>query len=218
MYTVKIGHYSADIYPDDPGFPVIYLHTEHESGEEIHSRMTQCCTLIVIYGTDWNRDFSTQPAAKVFRKGEDFSGGAPQYLKTLTETILPEIETNLPFPVADRGIAGYSLAGLFALYAGYLTPIFNRIASVSGSMWFDGWAEYALVNFPANPTAKIYLSLGDREQIGKNPRMNRVRDCTDAISAHLKEKHAILYEINPGGHFNDGAGRTAKAIETLCGM
>jgi len=218
MHTLKIDQYSVDVYPGNPDTPLIYLHTDREEGEKIYAQLSGCCSLAVVYDTNWNRDFSPYPANKVFKKGEDFSGGAPEYLDVLTNRILPTVEASLPFPVCSRGVAGYSLAGLFSLYAGYYSPVFDRIASVSGSMWFDGWLDYALGNLPLNTESKIYLSLGDREHIGKNTRMIRVRECTDAVAGYLSKHFPTIYEINPGGHFNDGTGRTIKAIRTLCRM
>lgn len=42
-----------------------------------------------------------------------------------------------------RGIAGYSLTGLFALYyAIYQTDLFSRVGSISGTLWFPGMKEY----------------------------------------------------------------------------
>lgn len=42
------------------------------------------------------------------------TGGADDYLKLLLDEIMPEAEALLPGAPAWRGLAGYSLAGLFA--------------------------------------------------------------------------------------------------------
>ena len=49
------------------------------------------------------------------------------------------------------GIAGYSLAGLFALYALYKTDAFTRVASMSGSLWFPG-----IMGIPAALSLEMY--------------------------------------------------------------
>lgn len=49
------------------------------------------------------------------------------------------------------GIAGYSLAGLFALYALYKTDVFTRVASMSGSLWFPG-----IMGIPAALSLEMY--------------------------------------------------------------
>ena len=59
-----------------------------------------------------------------------------------------------------RGIAGYSLAGLFAVYALYRTDVFARAASVSGSLWFPGFREYVFSHTPLCRPDCVYFSLG----------------------------------------------------------
>lgn len=56
------------------------------------------------------------------------TGGADDYLKLLLDEIMPEAEALLPGAPAWQGLAGYSLAGLFALYALYQTDVFARAA------------------------------------------------------------------------------------------
>ncbi|MCD8397614.1 MAG: hypothetical protein LUD12_10640 [Lachnospiraceae bacterium] len=53
------------------------------------------------------------------------SGGADIYLKQLTGELLPQIEASLLFPPEYCVLAGYSLAGLFAVYAAYKTDSFS---------------------------------------------------------------------------------------------
>ena len=45
-------------------------------------------------------------------------------------------------------IAGYSLAGLFALWAAWNSGYFRRVASVSGSLWYPGFTDYIRNNEP----------------------------------------------------------------------
>ena len=39
-------------------------------------------------------------------------------------------------------IGGYSLAGLFSLWAAYQTDVFSGFAAASPSVWFPGFIEY----------------------------------------------------------------------------
>ena len=55
-------------------------------------------------------------------------------------------------------------------------------------------------------------SIGGREERTKNPVMARVGDCIREMEALLRSDHAVTLEWNPGGHFQDPAGRTAKAF------
>ena len=191
----------------------------HSGGENIPALLKMLPsdrpTIIVIQGMNWNRELSPYPAPGVFRRGEDFAGEGPAYLTRLTGEILPTAEEYWglsPFP-AHRGIAGYSLAGLFALWSLLHSRFFDRAASVSGSLWFDGFAE-ELENTPfAGQPDRIYLSLGDREKLTRNTRMAAVEDCTIRAEKICRSRgvHTIR-ESNPGGHFDRPEERLAKGI------
>lgn len=68
-----------------------------------------------------------------------------------------------------RGIIGYSLAGLFALYAIYQTDTFSRVGSMFGSLWFPGMKEYILIHEPKCWPDCMYFSLGDKERKTHKP-------------------------------------------------
>ena len=85
-------------------------------------------------------------------------------------------------------LAGYSLAGLFALWAAYQTDAFDGICAASPSVWFPGWLDYAKAAQPK--TRCIYLSLGDKEEKTRNPVMSTVGDCIRAMAALLSTQVA----------------------------
>ena len=90
------------------------------------------------------------------------TGGADDYLRLLIEEIIPTAEKEIDGVPRWRGIAGYSLAGLFSLYAIYRTDLFSLVGSMSGSLWFPGMKEYILLpraKAPAGP----YLLLPGRQ-------------------------------------------------------
>ena len=134
--------------------------------------------LAAISGVDWNRELSPWPAPGVFREGEDFGGDGPAFLDMLTGQIVPLVETQLGFAPVSRAVAGYSLAGLFALWSVFQTDAFDRAASVSGSLWFDRFMDYMNSSAPPNGLRRIYLSLGDREKNARNQCMAAVEDRT----------------------------------------
>lgn len=148
--------------------------------------------------------------------GEDFSGGGPAFLKTLTTQIIPQVEAQLGFIPVSRAIAGYSLAGLFALWSVLNTDAFDQAASVSGSLWFDGFSDYMKSAGPPSHLRRIYLSLGDKEKNARNQRMAAVEDCTRQ-TAELLQSWDIptIFEMNPGGHFQDVPDRIARGIGAL---
>jgi len=94
---------------------------------------------------------------------------------------MPEAEALLPGAPAWRGLAGYSLAGLFALYALYQTDVFARAASMSGSFWFEGIMEYVCSHEMKRKPDCLYFSLGDKESSTDNPILNVVQQNTQEI-------------------------------------
>ena len=162
---------------------------------------------------NWNQDLSPWPAPAVFGK-EDFGDGAAGTLRFLQNEVFAEADTDAARAVKSMYIGGYSLAGLFALWAGYQTERFDGIAAASPSVWFPHFTEYMRQNRMG--TEKVYLSLGDREERTRNPVMAQVGNAIRDAEAILKEegKDCVL-EWNRGNHFKEPELRTAKAFAWL---
>ena len=157
---------------------------------------------------DWNRELSPWAAPPVFGK-LPFGGMAEETLSFVLACLLPELRVQLG---ADMKVCvgGYSLAGLFALWAATETNAFSGVAAASPSVWFPGWMDYV----KANPiqAKSVYLSLGDKEEQAKNPVMATVGDCIREQYALLQADHSVTLEWNPGNHFQDSEKRTARAF------
>ena len=111
-------------------------------------------------------------------------------------------------------LGGYSLAGLFALWAGYQTDRFDGIAAASPSVWFPDFTQYMRDN--RMQVGRVYLSLGDREERTKNPVMSRVGEAIrEALAVLEGEGIDCILEWNKGNHFKDADLRTAKAFAWL---
>ena len=189
---------------DDEGDQVLY-----ELDKTDHAPYS----LLAVTPSLWYSDLSPWRAHKMSMFQSDFSGGADIFLKKLTETIVPSACEGNGLKPSAIYIAGYSLAGLFALYSLYKTDFFAGCASCSGSLWFPGFYEFASEHEFASSPSKIYLSLGDREAKTKNPVMATVEDKTRGIAERYKAKgYDVRFEMNQGGHFNDPELRTAKGI------
>lgn len=158
--------------------------------------------LIAVKVENWNADLSPWNAPAVFGK-EDFGNGAADTLAEILKYTADKTKTYC--------IGGYSLAGLFALWASGQTEIFHGVAAASPSMWFPGFADYMERN--SIHASTVYLSLGDREEKARNPVMALVGDRIKEAYALLKAqgKDAML-EWNQGNHFKDADIRTAKAF------
>ena len=163
--------------------------------------------LIAPVVAEWNKDLSPWNAPAVFGK-EDFGCGAQATLNGILK--LTEDGTKKYF------IGGYSLAGLFALWAAFRTGAFAGAAAASPSVWFPGFAEF--MNNNTVRCSSVYLSLGDKEEKTKNAVMATVGGNIRAAYALLRERGVdCALEWNAGGHFKDAELRTAKAFAWLLG-
>ena len=167
-------------------------------------------TLLAFPVSSWNDDFSPWPAPPVFGK-DGFAGHASETLLWLTEHCLPEL------PDVPKLIGGYSLAGLFSLWALYTCRAFQGACSCSGSLWYPGWSDFAR-NHPAPQDAIVYLSLGDREEKTRNRAMAAVGSATRSQYTLLQSDPAIRESAlvwHPGGHFEQPERRMAEGIAWL---
>ena len=159
----------------------------------------------------WNDALSPWKAPAVWGK-QGFGGKAGDTLRVLTEQVIPALEQQFPLPENVKIIlGGYSLAGLFALWASTQTDLFYGVAAASPSVWFPGWMEFEQQH-PIQ-AQHVYLSLGDKEEHTKNTIMAAVGDNIRTLHSRLTERGAdCTLEWNSGGHFKDADLRTAKAF------
>lgn len=221
MYEFTIGGKNVSVFPGNvPDAPVIYLNTYSNEGQQVfQAAQAAGCplfTLVTIDNLDWNRDMAPWDSPAALKNGEPFTGGAGNHLRLLVEEILPRAEKDLIGTPAWRGIIGYSLAGLFALYAIYRTDSFSRVGSISGSLWFPGWKEYVLTHEPKRPPDCTYFSLGDRESKTRNPILRSVQQDTEEIYDFYRAIGVdAVFQLNPGNHDHHAAERTAAGIAWL---
>lgn len=195
---------------------VVYLHTASPEASAVWELTGRDYALVSIEGLDWNRDLSPWPHEKVFTGGEDFAGGAEDYLKTLTGQIIPAVEQELLLTPQKRYLAGYSLGALFAVYAIYHTALFDGIGSVSGSLWYSGFSAYVKEHTVRRNPDKIYFSLGDKEAASARGIMQTVLMRTEEIEKKFqKDGIRTILEMNRGNHFKQTSERLAKGIRWL---
>ena len=163
---------------------------------------------------NWNDALSPWEAPAVWGK-QGFGGNAADNLCFLTEQVIPTLKWQLDLPENVKIIlGGYSLAGLFALWASTQTGLFYGIAAASPSVWFPGWMEFEQQH-PIQ-AQRIYLSLGDKEEHTKNTVMAAVGDNIRALHSRLIARGAdCTLEWNSGGHFKEADMRTAKAFRWM---
>lgn len=162
---------------------------------------------------DGAHDCTPWPAPPVWDT-ECYDGGAPQFLEFLEREALPFLEGEFgasPEP-ARHGLLGYSLGGLFALWALGESDRFQVFGSLSGSTWYDGLTEY-LRSWQFTGREHVYLSLGDREEFGGPPRIRTVGRCTREIYDLLAQKLPdVQLEWNRGGHGKGVQNRWKRAL------
>lgn len=208
------------IYPGPENSPAVYVNSFTGDCESVRELLTGAPdhSLIIVSRIDWGKELSPWKCDPVMKRGVAFGGGADDYIKWMEEKLIPEAEGKLSGAPEWRGLAGYSLAGLFALYSLYRTDRFTRAVSASGSLWFPGFVEYAKTHeMKARPQC-IYLSVGDREARTRNPVLSTVQSSTEALCDYFIQRGIRAeYELNPGNHFRDNALRTAKGIRWILG-
>ena len=169
---------------------------------EIRRRTNMDFCLTAIPVQDWNADLSPWPAPAVFGK-EGFGSGAADTLAEVLQCCADREKIHI--------IGGYSLSGLFALWAAHQTDVFQGVAAASPSVWFPGFLDYMREN--RIHADSVYLSLGDREEKTRNPVMaavgERIREANELLVN--RGIHTIL-EWNQGNHFQNADIRTAKAF------
>ena len=98
------------------GAPIVYLLGDVADNSPI--QVPEGVSLVNIGVDLWEENFSPWCAPRVFAKGPNFGDGAQKTLDTLINQVIPWAESELTEPPAYRVLVGYSLAGLFSLWAG----------------------------------------------------------------------------------------------------
>ena len=218
------------------GAPIVYLLGDVADNSPI--QVPEGVSLVNVGVDLWEENFSPWCAPRVFAKGPNFGDGAQKTLDTLINQVIPWTESELTEPPAYRVLVGYSLAGLFSLWAGVSqqvacgcqpgapaaphvntsTPTFQRIGAVSGSFWFPGLLDYVdqQLSGGAVGLTHAYLSLGDREARTPNPQIMHVRENAELLASKLESAGITsMFELNRGNHFQNVEGRMQKALDWL---
>ena len=222
------------------GAPIVYLLGDVADNSPI--QVPEGVSLVNVGVDLWEENFSPWCAPRVFAKGPNFGDGAQKTLDTLINQVIPWTESELTEPPADRKLVGYSLAGLFSLWAGVSQQVacgcqpddvssqpgpsyvdapvatFQRIGAVSGSFWFPGLLDYVdqQLSGGAVGLTHAYLSLGDREARTPNPQIMHVRENAELLASRLESAGITsMFELNRGNHFQNVEGRMQKALDWL---
>ena len=146
--TMQIGNTSCRIYGEaNAEYLLLQMTGEHELQSMDYevaaiAQSSQNFLFAALPVESWNDALSPWKAPAVWGK-QGFGGKAGDTLRFLTEQVIPTLEQQFPLPENVKIIlGGYSLAGLFALWASTQTDLFYGVAAASPSVWFPGWMEF----------------------------------------------------------------------------
>lgn len=201
---------------NDPDAPVVYLIDEADRPTDPAQAGVGCgCTVISLPVADWAENLTPWPAKSPWRGGPDFGGRADETLREVLRAI-PRLEADRGLHPARRAICGYSLGGLFSLFAFVRTDLFAACGGLSASVWYEGWVEW-LGNLGFDAYGRYaYISVGSREKNARQLILRTVEDrmaaCADILRAHGCE---VDYVVGPGTHFQHVDERIAASITAL---
>ena len=219
----SIGKYQIEVTPaPEKEAPLVFITRDRNESSQIlwkeyHALSQDPFSLVSVSGADWDRDLTPWPAGNIFSGRDHFDGKADDYLALIEQEAIPYAMEICP---ESRGkiIAGYSLAGLFALYAGSVCDCFDGYVCASGSVWYPGYLDYALSHPFLKKPLGVYLSLGNRETKTRNVYMQKTEDIMRTLAEHYRQENTdCVFELNPGNHFQDAEKRLAKGIAWLLG-
>ena len=223
MKLIEAAGKTVKIFPaEKENAPLVIFNTFEDDGESVYAAVKKITdvefSLAAVGGIRWEAEMSPWKCLPVYKGVAPCTGEADAYLDTLTKEILPEILGQLLMKPSYTALAGYSLAGLFAVYALYRTDFFSRAASASGSFWFPDFLRFALNNKMAVKPDCVYFSLGDKEARARSSTLCTVENNTRMLNKMCNELGIrSTFELNPGNHFKDAPLRMAKGIAWMIG-
>lgn len=200
-----------------PAAPCIYLidSPEHPTplGEAARDLTS---TVVSVPVDDWGSKLTPWPAEPLYRGEAAYGGLANETLRWLLDELIPSTEQEAGLTPKTRAIAGYSLAGLFSLYAFLREPSLAAVACLSGSLWYEGWVEHMESLSPTAAGRYAFLSLGSKERRASRPQLKRVQDNTERCVELLRAWGIETdYVLNPGGHLTAITARTQAGLQAL---
>lgn len=199
---------------------IIYILIPHRLPEEDRVAIEELSTrfestIVTISEMDWNNDLTPWKAPAV-KEGE-FGGHASQFLDRLKEDLFFNLENSLQIRKPKRYLIGLSLAGLFTVWAAVRKSLFEGVASISGSFWYDGFTEW-LQKQEELKCVHFYICMGEKEKETKVKRFANIEEDTMKVSETLMLKGAeVAFEVTEGGHNSPIIPRIEKSVVSLLG-
>ena len=218
-FEFQIQQRKVCVYPSSTKGPIVYMHSFMDNGDTFCRQLKTRCpdhTLVVISHLHWDDDLTPWYCPPLSKEDRPCGGKADDWLQTLTHEIVPQVEDGLNEKPTYRILTGYSLAGLFAIYAMYHTDLFQRAGSMSGSFWFPDFGAYIQHHEMCIQPDRLYFSLGTKEACTPHPVLRTVQANTESLVKYYQEKGIkTRLEWNPGNHYQEAEQRMVRGIMWL---
>lgn len=198
--------------------PVLYVvdDVSHPFAEVDAAAQGLTANLVIVPVKNWNEALTPWASLALRRGAPDFGGHAATTCEELLSLLGDGWEHAHGLAPSRRGIVGYSLGGLFALWAFIRTGIFDGVASLSGSLWYEGWVDYVHALDVSLTGKQAYLCMGKKERKAPNRIMRCVADNTQATAERLHELGCeVTFAMGPGDHFHFVKERFAAGFAAL---
>lgn len=173
---------------------------------------------VLINSDNRKDDYTPWPLQATEALPMDFGGKAAEHLSFLATQVIPFCESEYSFASSaeKRVIGGYSLGGLFSLYAAVNTDLFGTVLSCSSSLWYPDFLDYLKAHPFKASHPKLYMSVGDQEGTTAT-NLTAAQTCnTIALKDFYEPKFQagdFKFTLEEGNHGNDISGRAWRAIE-----
>lgn len=209
----------AECYRGDggAGAPVIYLIDLPKHPLAIPSPSApRASSVVTVPVRDWGRSLTPWTAEGLRAGDPPFAGEAAETIDELRDRVIPRLEERWGLAPSRRALCGYSLGGLFSLYAFLRDDRLAACGCVSGSLWYDRWLGYLEASTAPLEGRAVYLSIGKRESRSGPRRMRCVQENAERTAAILGRRGCtVAYDVGPGNHMQHQAERLAAALAAL---
>ena len=206
-------HSAVTLVPGTAGAqaPVIYVidAPEHPFGAEAFAG-ERACNVLRVPVRAWEDALTPWPAEALYRGSEPFGGQATATLAEL-ERAQATLESAAGIAPCARAVCGYSLGGLFALHAFVTSAGWAACGCLSGSLWYEGWADWLRGAVPDLRGRYAFLSLGSKERRAARPLL-KTEQCVELLRA---AGSAVEYRLVPGNHLSHVDERLATGLAAL---
>ena len=173
---------------------------------------------VLINADNRTDDYTPWPLQASETMPMDFGGKAEAHLSFITTHVIPFCESEYGFASSaeKRVIGGYSLGGLFSLYAAVNNDLFGTVLSCSSSLWYPDFLDYLKEHPFKAAHSKLYMSVGDQEGTTATNLTAAQTSNTIALKDFYEPKFQagdFKFTLEEGNHGNDIPGRVERAVE-----